>query len=130
MAHAEQPAGAPAEIESLEGTWQLISATTDGQPADPEALNNVRVVIRDGHHSVYFGEQVVAKEIAFTIDPTREPKHTTDTLPDGSRIKGIYALDGDTLTSCVAPSGQERPVEFASKPGSGHTLRVFKRILE
>ena len=45
----------------------------------------------------------------FTIDPIRTPKETTDTLPDGSTIKGIYELSGDTLKSCVAPVGKDRP---------------------
>jgi len=36
-------------------------------------------------------------------------------------------LEGDTLKSCVAPIGKDRPTEFASKPGTGHTLRLFKK---
>ena len=29
---------------------------------------------------------------------------------------------------CVAEPGKDRPSEFASKPGTGQTLRVFKRV--
>jgi uncharacterized protein (TIGR03067 family) len=79
------------------------------------------VVIKEGKHSVYFGDEVAAKEIPFTVDPSKAPKTTVDTLPDGKEIKGIYKLDGDTLTSCVAEAGKDRPAEFVSKPGSGHT---------
>jgi hypothetical protein len=42
--------------------------------------------------------------------------------------KGIYELNGDTLKSCVASPGKERPTEFSAKAGSGHTLRVFKCV--
>ena len=54
-----------------------------------------------------------------TIDqgnPT--PVHTT----------GIYELDGDVLTYCVAPPGHSRPAEFATKSGDGFTLVVLKRV--
>jgi uncharacterized protein (TIGR03067 family) len=119
---------AKAEMKKLEGTWQLLSAVKDGKETPAEVVKEIRVVIKGDKHTVYFGDEVAAKEISFAVDPTKDPKTTVDTLPDGKEIKGIYKLDGDTLTSCVAEAGKDRPSEFASKPGSGHTLRVFKRV--
>jgi|SRR5580704_7324361 uncharacterized protein (TIGR03067 family) len=126
-------AGNPAEDASktaarkFEGTWQLVCAATDGKPAPAERVSQIRIVIKDGKHSVFFKDQAVVKQIPFVVDTTRTPNEATDTLPDGKTIKGIYRIDGDTLTSCVAKPGKDRPTEFASKPGTGHTLRVFKR---
>lgn len=117
-----------AEIKNLEGTWQLVSATKDGKETPKEVVKKIRVVIRGNKHSVYFEDKIVAKDISFTIDPKKHPKTTTDKLPDGKEIKSIYKLDGETLTSCVAEVGKDRPSEFAAKPGSGHTLRTFKRV--
>ena len=116
------------EMKNLEGTWQLLSAMKDGKETPAEVVKKIRVVIKGGKHTVYFGDEVAAKEISFVVDPTKDPKTTVDTLPDGKEIKGIYKLDGDMLTSCVAEAGKNRQSEFASKPGSGHTLRVFKRV--
>lgn len=127
MAAADEDA-AKAEMKKLEGTWQLVSGVKDGKMTPEEVVKKVRVVIKEGKHTVYFGDDVAAKEIPFTIDPTKNPKTTVDTLPDGKEIKGIYKLDEDSLTSCVAEAGKDRPSEFASQPGSGHTLRVFRRI--
>ncbi|MFO0880412.1 MAG: TIGR03067 domain-containing protein [Gemmataceae bacterium] len=117
-----------AETKKLEGTWQLQSAVRDGKATPEEFVKKVRVVIKDGKHSVFLGDEAVVKQIPFRIDPSQKPKATTDTLPDGKEIHGIYKLEGDRLTSCVAEPGKERPKEFASKPGSGHTLRVFQRV--
>jgi len=129
MATTSAPDEATAkEMKKLEGSWQLTSAVKDGKETPADVVKKIRVVIKGGKHSVYFADDVVAKEIPFAVDPSQNPKTTVDTLPDGQEIKGIYKLDDDTLTSCVAEVGKDRPVEFVSKPGSGHTLRVFKRI--
>src|SRR4029077_11916499 len=60
------------------------------------------------------------------------PKSTEDTLADelrhGKKIRGIYQLEGDKLTSCVGAIDSPRPTEFSSKPGSGQTLRRFARV--
>ena len=107
---------------------RLVSAETNGKKAPEEQIKKVRVVIRGSKHSVFFGDKTVAKEIAFQIDPTKQPKTVDDFLPGGQRILGIYELTGDTLRSCVAPAGKERPTRFAAEAGSGHTLRVFRRV--
>jgi uncharacterized protein (TIGR03067 family) len=64
----------------------------------------------------------------------RTPKQTTFTLdsgPDkGKEIRSIDRLEGDTLTSCVAPVGAQRPIEFSAKAGTGYTLRIFRRAKE
>src|SRR5439155_8046196 len=97
------------EMKRLEGTWQLVSAVKDGKETPEEVVKKIRVVIKDGKHTVHFGKDTAAKEIPFRIDPTKKPKTTVDTLPDGKEIKGIYQLDGDTLTSLRARCGQGSP---------------------
>jgi len=81
---------------------------------------------------VTFGDQVVAHEVKFTLDPTTHPKSTEDTLEEepnkGKKIRGIYLLEGDSLTSCVGAIDGPRPTEFSSKPGSGQSLRRFQRV--
>jgi uncharacterized protein (TIGR03067 family) len=117
-----------AEMKKFEGTWQLVSAETDGKKAPEEQVKQIRVVIANGKHSVFFGDNKVVDGIPFNIDSATTPKSVTDTLPDGMTIKGIYELDGDSLKSCVAAAGKDRPKEFTGKAGSGQTLRMFKRV--
>src|SRR5262245_61163552 len=45
---------AKAEWKKMEGTWQLVSAMKDGKETPEEAVKKVRVVIKDGKHSVLF----------------------------------------------------------------------------
>ena len=116
------------EVEKLRGTWQLVSAETDGKKAPEENVKQTRIVFEGQKHTVYFGDKKVVHQIPFELDPTTMPKSVTDTLPDGRTIKGIYEIDGDTLRSCVAGPGKDRPSEFSAKEGTKQTLRVFKRV--
>lgn len=120
------------ELARIEGTWQLVYAETDGKTTPGAQIQAVRVVIKGNSHSVYFGEKLVVHDVSFNLDPSVTPRTTDDTINDGpdkgKQIHGIYELEGDTLASCVAKIGQERPKKFSTTPGSGHTFRVFKRV--
>src|SRR5690349_16850512 len=124
----EPPSPEKMELQKFQGTWQLVSAESDGKKLADEQVKQIRVVIEGNTHTVYFGDKAVAEKIEFRIDLTKKPKEVTDTLKDGREIRGIYELNGDTLRSCVAAPGKDRPTEFTGKAGSGQTLRVFKRV--
>jgi uncharacterized protein (TIGR03067 family) len=128
---AEDPA-VREELARFQGTWQLLTAETDGKKIDEDQAKQIRVTMTGNTHTVRFGDRVIAENVRFAIDPSKTPRWTTDAIdegPDkGKEMRGIYRLEGDRLTSCVAKVGGERPTEFSAKPGSGQTLRTFVRV--
>ena len=117
--------------KKLQGTWTATKAERDGNAADDVVGhrlsftgNRFQVRSRDGK-PLYEG--------TFRVDPRAKPagidfEHTGGALK-GKAWKGIYALDGDTLTTCDnAPNlDRGRPAAFQAKAGSGHILITFKR---
>jgi uncharacterized protein (TIGR03067 family) len=62
----------------------------------------------------------------FRLDAGTAPKEIT--LRQGTNeMKGIYALDGDTLRVCVAAMNDPRPKAFKSEKDSRLMLMVLKR---
>ena len=124
-------AAAEAAAANLEGTWTASTAERDGKPADDVV----------GHRLAFTGNrfQIVAKDGkplylgTFQANPSAEPAtidfaHAGETL-NGKVWKGIYVLDGETLTICDNAAGldRERPTAFATRAGSGYVLVTFRR---
>jgi uncharacterized protein (TIGR03067 family) len=120
------------ELEKVQGTWQLISSETDGKRLPDDQVKKIRVLIEGDHHIVTFDGKPLAGNVKFTIDPTTTPKSSDDSLEQepnkGKKIRGIYRLEGDKLTSCVGAIDAPRPTDFSAKPGSGRSLRRFRRV--
>ena len=117
--------------KQLQGTWTSTKAERDGKAADDVVGhrlsftdNRFQIRSKDGKH-LYEG--------TFRVKPSTKPaaidfQHTGGALK-GKAWKGIYALDGDTLTSCDnGPNPDKgRPTAFEAKTGSGHIVITFKR---
>ena len=117
------------ELALLDGEWTMVSVTADGQ-AIPEAIAKTgKRVAKGGETTVTIAGQLVMKAI-YTIDPTKKPKTIDYTMTDGPtkglKQYGIYEIDGETVRVCFAAPGKDRPSEFTSKPGDGHTLTAWK----
>ena len=118
------------ELKRHQGTWIATSSTFDGQKAPDEIARSIKRIVAQDH--VVWERQ--GKRFAGTkieLDPTHDPKNI-DVIPDGGRnrgerVLGIYKLDGDRLTICMARAGQPRPKEFKAEKGSGWTLQTFER---
>ena len=54
------------ELQKFQGTWQLVSAETDGKSAPDEQVKKTRVVIEGGKHTVHVGDTMVVEADVFT----------------------------------------------------------------
>jgi uncharacterized protein (TIGR03067 family) len=112
--------------KQLQGTWIATKAERDGKAADDVVGhrlsftgNRFQIQSKDGK-PLYAG--------TVRVDPSAKPaaidfEHTEGALT-GKAWKGIYRLDGNTLTTCDnAPNLDERrPTAFEAKSGSGYVL--------
>jgi uncharacterized protein (TIGR03067 family) len=130
--------GAPALKEkekppTLEGEWEVQSVTSNGNMT----LNSsgLRYTFTgDGKWLIQRNgaESSPTLNRGFTSDPKQNPP-TVDLITNvaavnGSRLLGIFKIEGDTLTICgTRTKGGERPTKFEAPEGSGLTLYVLKR---
>jgi RNA polymerase sigma factor (sigma-70 family) len=123
----DEAARARDDKELLQGKWTVTAIEVDGKDVSSEGseFTDSTWEFAGDRVKLTSGEQVV--DFAVKVDPTAKPKHI-DLDPEGKPIKGIYALDGDTLKICASFSvDRDRPAAFETKEGSEMLLLVFKR---
>jgi uncharacterized protein (TIGR03067 family) len=124
-----QPAEEP--DPRLQGTWTATRAERDGKTADDVVGHRLSVTGKRFEIRSKEGQRLYAGTIR--VDPTAKPaaidfQHAEGALK-GKEWKGIYALDGDTLSICDnAPNlDRGRPTAFTARSGSGYVLVTFRR---
>jgi uncharacterized protein (TIGR03067 family) len=117
--------------KKLQGTWTATKAERNGKPA--EDVVGHRLTITGNRFKIQSKDGKPLYEGTFRLDPSAKPaafdfEHTEGALK-GKMWKGIYVLDGDTLTTCDNGPDLDkgRPAAFEAKAGSGYILITFKR---
>ncbi|RPI30562.1 MAG: TIGR03067 domain-containing protein [Hyphomicrobiaceae bacterium] len=123
----------PAEAvqTKLQGTWTATKAERDGKAADDVVGHRLSVTGNRFQIQSQAGKSLYAGALRMHAGakPTAiDFEHRQGALT-GKAWKGIYVLDGDTLTICdnAANLAKTRPAAFAAKTGSGYVLITFKR---
>lgn len=112
---------------ALQGEWLPLEIINDGKPLPANFMPMGRRTCEGSRVTVVFGGQKMVDVFAKAFDDG-----TIDYLvasgPKANDLQyGIYSFDGDVLSVCMADSGQPRPTEFSSVPGSGHTLTRWRK---
>jgi uncharacterized protein (TIGR03067 family) len=114
---------ADGDLQPLQGKWIVESFDYNGNPVDV-----MHGAVREFKEEKYTLSPKVGDAIngIVKLDSTKNPKEI-DLEINGRTLKGIYALDGDSLRMSYTLNGDERPTELVSKPDSGIVLVVHKR---
>ena len=122
---------AKAAETTLQGTWVATKAEQDGKAADD--LVGHRLSFVGNRFEIRSKDDKPLYAGTVQLNPGTKPA-TIDFQQNkgalsGKAWKGIYAVDGDTLTTCDnAPNlKKRRPAAFEAKTGSGYVLITFKR---
>jgi uncharacterized protein (TIGR03067 family) len=114
----------------LQGEWTMISGARDGQAFPDDFMKGSKRVAKGNETTVIIGGQLLMKA-KFTLEPSSKPKHidyeVTDGANQGKSQLGIYEVTGEQVKFCFSTPGGARPTEFATKPGDGRTLSVWKK---
>lgn len=117
------------DLDKLQGTWTVTSLHMDGRKTTAAEIEGAKIVIKGARFTsvamgaTYKGTVTVHSrttpksfDLVFTAGPER-----------GNSNLGIYKLDGDRWTICLATRGTTRPARFATRAGSGIALEVLER---
>jgi len=114
------------ELDKLKGNWSVTAVEVpkgEKGPSDNE-LKQLKVVFTDDKMSIKFGDEE-DKPATYKLDPSKKPKEIDATRGDKT-LKGIYALEGDTLKICFSEKG-ERPKEFKADADTRAAVMTLQR---
>ena len=117
------------DIQNLQGAWNIAELEVDGNKMPESMLGESQIVVKGSKFdTVSMGAAYCGM---LTLDETADPKtfdlKFTEGPEKGNTNLGIYKLNGDTWTLCLATRGNTRPNTFATKPGTGIALETLKR---
>lgn len=118
------------EAKKFDGDWQITSWRQYGNDLSPEQAETGQFSIRGDKYT--FEITGNAEEGTIKIDPTAKTPtfdlDITEGSDKGKKQPGIYKMEGDTVTLCLAaPGGTDRPTEFTSTEENRQILCVMKR---
>ena len=103
--------------ETIQGTWEVVSVSDNGEKAPAEKVKGARMVITKNEITILVGGRKQSTS-TYRLAPAERPKQID--LREGERhLKGIYDLRGDTLRLCFNENeAGPRPTAFESKKGT------------
>jgi uncharacterized protein (TIGR03067 family) len=122
------------DLAKMEGEWTFEKFIVEGKDSSGEEnIKGMKLIVKGDTRTVIIGDEVRTKS-TFKIDPKANPKTIDVTIKEGNgegeTLLGLYEIDGDTFTVCLAFIGGERPQKLESKEDSKSVLQVLKRVKE
>jgi RNA polymerase sigma factor (sigma-70 family) len=113
------------ERTQLQGAWLLTSSERGGRRDHPEVLKGAKLVI-ELDEAIFFFKDRRGDSWRFGLD-TKADHHWIDLVQGGQLRQGIYKLQDETLTLCLALPGEKRPSDFSAAPETRCWLLTYRR---
>lgn len=115
--------------DRLQGVWTMAALEVDGKLVPENKLGTVLTIKGNKYITRVKDREFVT---TFTVDPSKRPPAIDMTFIEGDNkdkvLKGIYALDGDTLKICRGLRAEmDRPTQFGTWPNTGLFMVTWKR---
>jgi uncharacterized protein (TIGR03067 family) len=128
-ANAAKEDAAAEDLKKMQGDWVVVTMESDGMKIPDDDAQALFRTVKGDQYTVFRYRRVIGKG-TIQLDATKKPR-TFDARPaggarDAKPILGIYEFDGDKLKLCYAGPGKDRPTQFRTEEGSGHTLAVWQ----
>ena len=116
------------DVQQLQGRWMVLFQEAAGKSRLTGSGSQPVSLVFDGEHvrqieTHDFPPYVQIVEDSYVINPHQTPKEIDLSLGG----QGIYQLEGDTLTLCLASPSPHRPKAFDSHSAAESTLTALKR---
>jgi uncharacterized protein (TIGR03067 family) len=129
-AGAPLPKSPPPKSPDIAGRWVLVSAGRGGDAIPLRVMELDYEFTSDGREIVRSRVGTVSFEYVYAIDRDMSPPTLDVRDKVGGPVirRGIYAVEGDTLTICITTGPDAlRPTKLETPAGSKVELRVYTR---
>jgi len=109
----------------LQGTWLALSNERGGRRDAPEASKGAAKLVIELDEAIFYQNRR-SESWRFGLD-SRADHHWIDLVQGGLVRQGIYKLQDDTLTLCLALPGEKRPTDFSAAPETRCWLQTYRR---
>jgi len=114
-------------LESLQGTWRMVSLGRNGNSAPQHGIEQANIVMKiDGNDMRIVNDQ---SRSTFTLNNDVVPNQM-DQIGDGDEHFCLVRFRNHELEICQGEAGKPRPTNFRAKRRDGANLTRFKKIAD